>query len=65
MDDGRGLCAELNVPSDYNIVNVARLEMVIWEQVLDSHSAFQFFMLFWSEKMLNLCFEMYTEISPE
>lgn len=63
MDDGRGrserrgtLWAALNVPSDYDIVNVARLEMVVWEQVLDSHSAFQFFMLFWSEKMLNLCF---------
>lgn len=39
MDDGRGwserwgaLCTVLNVPSDCDIVNVARLELVTWEQ---------------------------------
>lgn len=63
IDDGRrgsecheALWAAFNILSVYNIVNAARLETVVWEQVLDSHSVFAFFMLFWLEKMLNLCF---------
>lgn len=54
IDDGRRgsecqgvLWAAFNILSVYNIVNAARLETVIWEQVLDSHSVFAFFMLFW------------------
>lgn len=39
------LRAVVNVPSDYSVVNVVRLEMVVWEHVLDSHSAFWFFRL--------------------
>lgn len=60
------LWAMLNIPSDYYIVDVIKLELGIWEQVLNRHSPLQFFRFgfFLSEKMLNL-FEMYTEISLE
>lgn len=30
------LWAMLNIPSDYDIVNVIKLELVIWEQALNS-----------------------------
>lgn len=61
MVEGEGqswgaLWAMLNIPSEYNIVNVIKLELVMWEQVLNSHPALQFFRLFFVRENAQFMF---------
>lgn len=57
------LWAMLNIPSDYYIVDVIKLELGIWEQVLNRHSPLQFFRLFFVRENAQFIWNVYRDFS--